>query len=217
MILVLAGAADFEAARFVQEWHMPHVHLLTPADLSTPYWFHAMQQSGANRFGVGGTPYDTNIVRAALVLLPGIREVDLGQIVPEDRAYVAAEMNAFLFFWLNDLTCPVIDRPQAGSLMGPAWGLERWRWEAHAVGLPLCTQISHWERPRSISVVGEQVYGTDDDALQKAAMRLARSANTLLLTLLLVNDQFLYAHPRPQLHDMRVANAVRALIQRSVQ
>jgi hypothetical protein len=216
MILILASAADLEAARFVQEWQRPEVHLLTPADLSTAHWFHAMPRSGTNRFGVGDKPYDTDAIRAVLVLLPGIREVDLGQIVPEDRAYVAAEMNAFLFFWLNDLTCSVINRPQAGSLMGPAWGLERWRWEARAVGLPLCARVPDSEGLKTISVVGEQTFGTDDDHLQKAAMRLTRSANTLLLTLVLVNDQFLYAHTRPQLNDKRVAEAVRTLMQRSM-
>jgi hypothetical protein len=216
MILVLASAANIEAARFVQEWHEPGVSLLTPDDLSTAHWFHALQGAGANRFGLSGKPYDTDAVRAVLVLLPGIREVDLGQIVPEDRAYVAAEMNAFLFFWLNDLRCPVINRPQAGSLMGPAWGLERWRWEAHAVGLPLGARVPSLEGLKSISVVGEQIFGTDDEHMQRAARRLARSANTSLLTLVLVNNEFLYAHARPQLNDKLVARAVRELILRSV-
>jgi hypothetical protein len=217
MILVLASAVDLEATRFVQAWHGPEVHLLTPVDLSTAQWFHAIQRSGTNRFGLGGRSYETEVIQAVLVLLPGIRGVDLGQIVPEDRAYVAAEMNAFLFFWLNDLTCSIINRPQAGSLMGPTWGLERWRWEARAVGLTLCTHVPDSEGLKSLSVVGEQVYGTDDSNLQRAAVQLARSANTLLLTILLVNDQFLYAHTRPQLNNERIATAVRALIERSVQ
>lgn len=217
MILVLAADGDVEAARFVQGWDAPRAHLLTPMDLSTPHWLHAMQHSNSNQFGIRNEPYRTKDISAVLVLLPGIRDTDLLQIVPEDRAYVAAEMNAFLFFWLSDLKCPVINQPQAGSLMGPAWGLERWRWEAHAAGFPLWTQAIERDGVKSISVVGEEVYGDADHFVREAALQLARSANTLLLTLMLVNDQFLYAHARPELNNQQVVQALRALIHREIQ
>lgn len=217
MILVLAADSDIEAARLVQEWHAPRACLLTPRDLSTPYWFHAMQHGDTNQLVASGKSHATKDVSAVLVLLPGIRDTDLLHIVPEDRAYVAAEMNAFLFFWLNELKCPVINEPQAGSLMGPTWSLERWRWEARAVGFPLWTHTVGLEHVKSISVVGEQVYGNVNPDLQEAARQLAKAAHALLLTLMLIKDQFLYAHARPQLNNKQVVKAVHALIQRHSQ
>jgi hypothetical protein len=61
--------------------------------------------------------------------------------VEEERAYVAAEMMAFLVAWLASLNHIVLNRPSPLNLAGPGWCPERWLREARGVGLPVHTAI----------------------------------------------------------------------------
>ena len=58
----------------------------------------------------------------------------LPAIAPAARDYCAAEMTAFLSWWLSELRCPVINRPAAGCLAGPGWSVTAWRRAARRAG-----------------------------------------------------------------------------------
>jgi hypothetical protein len=112
--------------------------------------------------------------------------------VSADRAYVAAEMSAFLAAWLSDLVCPVLNRPTPGSLVGPSWRREQWKSAAQQVGMRVPARqrylrlSSHgtWSEHRLASkvwVVGDRCLGDVHPTLSQQARRLAAKANVWLL------------------------------------
>jgi hypothetical protein len=76
-------------------------------------------------------------ISGVLIRLPYVFEQELLHIVPGDRAYVAAEMQAFLISWLSRLKCPVLNRPTPSYLLGPNWRPQQWVYTAAQVGIPV--------------------------------------------------------------------------------
>jgi len=76
-------------------------------------------------------------ITGVLTRLPCVFEQELVDITPDDRRYVAAEMTAFLLFWLSRLKCPVLNRPTPTCLSGPYWRREKWIHVAARVGIPV--------------------------------------------------------------------------------
>jgi hypothetical protein len=123
-----------------------------------------------------------------------VLEGDLLEIVPEDRAYVAAEMTAFLLSWLSSLQCSVLNRPTPAGLSGPYWRPERWVQAAVKVGIPVqgverrsrlaSGEADEWFDPHTtvLTVVGKRCFGEADSALHGRARLLADLAEVDLLT-----------------------------------
>ncbi len=116
----------------------------------------------------------------------------LQHIDPADRAYVAAEMTAFLLAWLSGLRCPVLNRPSPQCLAGPGWRRERWISTATRLGIPVHavqrnvspTDERH-QQPEAdgatVTVAGDHCFGCVDEALARASRRLADAAGVDLL------------------------------------
>ena len=126
-----------------------------------------------------------------MCLLPCIFAKELVDIHLEDRAYVAAEMTAFLIDWLSSLDCPKLNPPTAGCFSGPMWRPEHWVVKAAAAGLPV-EPLRRSTRPASgddgtdpahvtVTVVGRQCLGHPDEILHRHARALAGAADVGLL------------------------------------
>ncbi|MBZ4422796.1 hypothetical protein [Myxococcus sp. RHSTA-1-4] len=187
MLVVLAHPRDEQARGLVVRWASEGARLLSLLDLSTPGWQHRVGGTGPELAVVGGEQVEVSTFRGVVTRLPGYLDSDLTHIAPEDRSYVASELNAFLASWLSRLPCPVLNRPTASSLMGPSLGLERWLSLAARCGLPLAAARRDLgdgspRRVASVTVVGRRWLGEVDAAVGEQAVRLAMAAGVELLT-----------------------------------
>ncbi len=191
MLVVLASVQDHAARDFV-EGCGPEARLLSCRDLSTRGWRYAPHGT-PNRAVIGGELVEASDIDGVLTRLPSVTETELGHIVDVDRAYVAAEMTAFLAAWLADAACPVANRPTPVCLMGPYWTPERWARTASALGItvapvhrttdgPPPDAHADLERPTvTVNVIGHRCLPEDDGALGAAAAALAEAAGVDLL------------------------------------
>ena len=116
--------------------------MLTCADLSRSGWRHESAAPARSTAVLDGNVVPVESIRGVLTRLYAATEEELPHIVPEERAYVAAEMTAFLLAWLSSLRCAVLNRPTPSSLCGPNWSAERWLGEGARAGL----RIEPWRR-----------------------------------------------------------------------
>ena len=193
MIIILARQGDESAQLLAQRWDAYGASLMSPEDLSLSGWQYdplALEAEAAviNRRSIRGGE-----ITGVLTRLPWIFQDELVHITANDRAYVASEMNAFLFAFLEGLTCPLLNRPTATCLSGPAWRKEQW---VHfAAGLDI--QVSPVRRetgraaevsPRvsqlpygTVTVIGDRCFGTADGVLSDRARRIAAAAGVDML------------------------------------
>jgi hypothetical protein len=191
VLVVLASRHDRAACDFVAR-HGAGARLLSSRDLSARGWRYE-PGGGVSRAVVGGDPVEVAEIEAVLTRLPSVTEADLGHIVAEDRAYVAAEMTAFLAAWLSDVACPVRNRPTPLCLMGPFWRPERWIRTASDLGLPVVplertvsepldtARLSPGRQTHTVTVIGRRCLPDDDRALATASAALARAAGVEML------------------------------------
>ena len=215
MIVIVASCLDQAARALAARPRTDQVALLTCADLSVPGWRHYVAAVGTPAAVIGGREVALGEITAVAICLPSVSELELGHIVPADRAYVAAEMNAFLLSWLSELACPVVNRPSPTCLSGPYWRPEQWLHLAARIGLrvrPVNRRVtlaagSAPPDPDSaavtVTVIGERCLGHDDPAIRDGARRLARAAGVEVLTVRVSTPEpdavFLGAEPWPDL------------------
>ena len=108
--LVFASRVDTAAKNFAAAAGS-NVRLMTPADLSQPGWRFRLGDAAGSTAVLGGEPVPASAIAGVLTRLPSVTDHDLTHIAPSDRAYVAAEMTAFLLAWLTALKCPLVNRP----------------------------------------------------------------------------------------------------------
>jgi hypothetical protein len=208
MILFCTSAHDACSASFIREQLRVPARCLTPVDLSTAHWVHHWRNGRHNSSVASEVRLPTRHVRLVVSLLPAITPAELGHVVAPDRDYVAAEMHAFLRFWLSELTCPVINGPTGSALCGPGWSMRRWRWAAADAGFELASTEFHAAPLQRITVIGESVIARDvSQSLQERALLLARAAHVDLLTILIAVNQFVGSWLAPNWRDQEVAAA----------
>ena len=207
MIVVLADLADGEAEALVEGWGAGAA-LLGVDDLSRPGWVVDFPQAGP-AFVADGQRRATRDVTGVLVRLPAVRAVDLPHIAEADRDYAAAEMTAFLAYWLSALECPVVNRPTPSLLMGPAWSVARWLALARDLGMA-GVQEHGGPADRWVTAVGDRVFPAEDPAA-RVAVALARQAGVILLGLGFAGDRLVTVSLRPLLTS-DIADAVRELL-----
>jgi len=209
MIIIVASRYDSPACRFKDRQVGESVCLLTGEDLSVAGWRYRVSDPSGSIAMIGGLPVNQSEISGVLTRLEWVWEGELLEIVENDRAYVAAEMSAFLVSWLSELTCPILNRPSPGSLNGPAWGRERWNFAASKAGMRVApirrraslTLSSKGDEERdeeareslrqvSVTVVGNRCVGDVHETLGKQARRLANIAKMDLLAV-----QFSSAEP----------------------
>ena len=191
MILVVASQVDDVASRLVSEFPRGSAELLTCLDLSLPGWHVSCEAPSQSVCIAGGQKFNAESITGVICLLPCVFEQELVHIQPEDRAFVAAEMTAFLSFWLSSLSCPKLNPSTPGCLSGPGWRAERWLAAAASAGLPV-SPLRRSTRPDSwlgdaaassvnVTVVGRRCLGHDDPQLRFWARSLATQAGLDLL------------------------------------
>lgn len=99
-VLVLAREGDPALARLaaLAPGRVRHVR---PRDLSRPGWRYVAGEPEEARAVADGEVLAAADVGGVLCRIGALVEADLPHIHPADRAYVAAEMNAFLLAWLS--------------------------------------------------------------------------------------------------------------------
>lgn len=189
MILVLADGSDIPAQHLVRRWSDHRARLMTSADLSLPGWRLELGRPSRWTAIVGGRPVaDNEGLRAVVNRLRAVTADMLTHIVAEDRDYVAQEMTAFLFCWLTELACTVVNRPAPLCLNGPGWRQEQWLHQAAQLGIPTIPS----RRPASraagervtVTLAGTECIGAPDAAtcewLNRQVRRLAGAAQIRL-------------------------------------
>ena len=222
---MLASRRDAPAARLAARETDAGVRLMTPQDLSQEGWTFRLDDPAGMTAVLAGRPLRVAAIAGVVTRLAGVTEDDLPHIAPEDRSYVAAEMNAFLLAWLTSLACPVVNRPTPQCLSGPHWRQERWVIAAERLGIaarPVVRRASDGIGPAAdrrghiVTVVGSRHFGADDGALAERAHALADAAGVELLAVEFDGPRrdarFVDASLWPDLRDGAVADAMLALV-----
>jgi hypothetical protein len=232
VIAVLAHPADVAGRWLVERWSAHDARLLTSADLSRPGWRAGEGPRWHGTAVLDGEEILAGRVQGVLVRTPAIDPAELGAVVPEDRAYCAAEMTAFLTWWLSGLECPVINRPTATSLSGPGWRPPTWHLVARRLGLVpspwrwnVGSQRPLYQDPPDagafphdhadvveVTVVGGHCLGDRADEVAGQATALARAAQAEALRVRFDcsggRPRFRWAEPWVDVSDPLVADAL---------
>jgi hypothetical protein len=224
MILVIAGRYDASAQALVTRWASHDAHLVTCNDLSMRGWCSFLGASHASHANIGGHEVPSEEINGILTRLSCIAAYELLHIVPEDRVYVATEMNAFLTSWLAGFRCPVLNRPTPTCLSGPGWRREQWCYAAAQVGIPVhpvrrsvvLTESTLPETTESgavmVTVVGDRCFGSVEPVVACWARSLAKAASTDLLGVQFSSPEasafFVGAEPWPSVDSDDITDAI---------
>ena len=230
MIVVVADRWDATAGTFASRWAAHNVRVLTCQDLSVVGWRQRLSVMDGCMAVVDRELVPQKEITGVLTRLPCVVEEQLLDIAPEDRPYVAAEMTAFLLFWLSSLKCPVLNRPTPTCLSGTYWRLERWMRVAAQAGIPVQPIRRRAALPGSnseeeigpapviVTVVGKRSFGEADQGLQRQARCLADLAEVDLLAVRFSSPEygarFVNADISPDLSDDRIGDAVLEYLRR---
>lgn len=225
VLVIVASHHDSDARSLAARWAYHGAALLTVEDLSVAGWRHGLEGSQGDRAVVSGRVVASAQIAGVLTRWPAIFPQELHHIAPQEREYVAAEMTAFLRAWLTQLSCPVINRPSAGSLIGPAWRPEQWVHAAARLGIPVRPVRRHVVRHNdaasslpvkashtTVTVVGEGSFGDAHPLLMGHALRLAAATGVALLDVHFSgssdNAELLWADPLADVSRADKADAV---------
>jgi hypothetical protein len=185
LILIVANRFDRASAELGEAWGSV-CRVLTCQDLSVAGWRHRVgADPRADRAMISGRSVQAGEITGVLTRTAYIWQEELVYLAPGDRAYVAAEMSAFLVSWLSALECPVLNRPVPASLAGPSWRREQWTVLAARAGMRVqaLSRRVRWGTnvslqsvplgPTSITVVGCRSFGEAHPVLRTQARRLA--------------------------------------------
>jgi hypothetical protein len=229
VLVIAANRYDQVAKEMVSRWATLGAGLLTCVDLSLSGWQYPLSMTNKSMAVIGGQVVPVKEITGILTRLPCVFEQELTEIILDDRAYVAAEMTAFLLDWLSELKCPVLNQPTPTCLLGPYWRQERWVYTAAQIGIPihavhrratlstLTPSAPLDECSASVIVVGKHCFGAVDETLAAQARQLADVAQTNLLTVRFSHAQagaaFISAEPWSNLDTDEVAQAILAYLQ----
>jgi hypothetical protein len=225
VFVVVASRVDTAAQAFVRRYAGQGLRLLTPDDLSCAGWCYRLGAIETAVAVLGGQPMAVRDIAGVMTRLPLVSEDDVEHIAAADRAYVAAETQAFLFSWLTALRCPVLNRPTPYCLAGPAWSPAQWVNAAARLGLPVLTAYQHARFPgtpptrgvsrpqgATVTIVGQRAIGRVAPALARQAHALAAVVGVELLAVRFSGRThgaaFVGAHLWPNIAAPTVATAV---------
>jgi hypothetical protein len=205
---------------------------MTCGDLATAGWRVFPSDPASSRAVVHGDTVPIHRITGVLTRLPVVTERELPMIAAEDRTYAAAEMTAFLGYWLTSLPCPVLNRPTASALCAPGWRTERWVLAANQLGIPTQRRQRHVpvfgsdpapaadagpggpapDELSTVTVVGERCIGSQDAELVRQARALAGEAGVELLSVLFRRTDsgwsFVDAHPWADVFQEEIGTAI---------
>jgi hypothetical protein len=203
MVIVLAYSHDAAAHRLVERWRAcgEDAAVVTATDFSRRGWRFVAGDPATTRMAIGDRTIPSAELRAVVTRMPVMSEGELAHVHAEDRAYAAAEIQAFLLAWLSSLSCTILNQPSTSSLCGPAWHPAEWVRRARQLGLSarpfsvrtsLATPGSSEPRvaagTQSVDVVGRRAFAVGaraplsaDDPAARLALALARDAEVEML------------------------------------
>jgi hypothetical protein len=214
--LLLIAREDDSAVRTLQQQasrRVVHVHI---ADLSRAGWRYESGRPDLASASSGGRAIAADRIAAVLCRIPAVVPNDLRHVHRDDRAYVASEINAFLFAWLAQFAGVRFNEPTWAGLAGPSWHPLQWTRLAAQTGVPVAPppsvgELAHPPRATATAtVVQGEVLGVTDPMLIDYARRIAQAARAGLLAVTFVRDRhwkFLTADPCADL-DAAAAAAV---------
>lgn len=219
MIIVVASLYDTQARSIVGHWGTSCAAMLTAEDLCSPGWSVSVPRSSRGAAVIGGRTVRPDEISGVLTLRPRIFAPELQSFHPDDRPYMAAELNSFLLEWLMAQYCPVLNRPSLSCLAGPDWRPDQWIHAAAGLGIPVRTrhrntnESSQRGTERTVEVISvcDRCFGCSDPQLQSYVRRLAGAAGTELLCARFsaADGDLISAHPWPELSDPAVLATVR--------
>lgn len=223
-LLVLARTVD-ATVRTLREQAPQRLAHASIADLSRTGWRYESGRPERASARAGDRVIPAGCIAAVVCRIDGVVPADLPHVHRDDRAYVAAEMNAFLRAWLAQFTGVRFNEPTWASLAGPAWHPLQWSWIVSRAGVPvsrsspLSTDGADSDRETTTAtVVGEEVVGPADDTLADYASRIARAARAELLAVTFVREgewKFHSADPCPVLDRSSAAAMLRRAFERA--
>jgi hypothetical protein len=192
VIVILATRQDDVARLLAARWTAGDARLVTPQDLSIAGWRHQPHTGREHTAIVNGRSVSGAEITSVLTRLACVPEPELMHVAQHDRAYVAAEMTAFLSSWLTGLDCCVLNRPTPTCLSGPGWRKEQWVHFAASLRIPVCPvrrntrQVIESTEGDShpghiVTVVGRRSFGAPDKTIARYAQQLAEAAGVGLL------------------------------------
>jgi hypothetical protein len=179
VIAIVASRLDPESRSVVDDWSSADAALLSAEDLISPGWTFRVGDPRGGIAVIDGRRVDAADITAVLTRRPSVLPEELSRIHPDDRAYVAAETNAFLVAWLSALPCVVVNRPTTTSLCGPLWDTLHWKHTALRIDLPWSDDDDG--DAHEVVVCGDQCVFAHSAEEAMMAVQLARAAGTELL------------------------------------
>jgi hypothetical protein len=221
MIIILASRWDATTEALAACWASRPIGIMTPRDLCVSGWSQRLGACDADTdlsdmAVVQGRSIPQREITGVLTRLPWVTEDEVIEIAAHDRAYVAAEISAFLLFWLSRLRCRVLNPPTPTCLSGPYWRAEKWVHMAARVGIPVLPVrrdtrsesregVSPSTTTVAVTVIGRRVFGKAHREILNQSRRLAELANVALLTLRFASAErgaaFIDADTFPTLDD----------------
>lgn len=230
MVIIFASRFDREAQSLADRWSAYDATLLTAEHLSVAGWRYYSEGTENATAVIGGRTVSPQEIRGVLTRWPTVYKSEITHVSTDDRAFVSAEITAFLRCWLTHLNCPVLNRPTATTLFGPAWRPERWVHEAAQLGIPVrpvhrrtdaqpdSSQSATQPQSTVVTVVGDHSFGDVALALKQHARRLATAAGVDLLAVHFDGSEhgavLLSADLLPDLSKSEVVDAVLAYLLR---
>jgi hypothetical protein len=159
-------------------------------DLSRAGWRYVVGRPQLATACASGRVLAAGEIAAVLCRIVAVVPQDLEYLHAEDRAFAAAEMNAFLRAWLTQFAGRLCNQPSPASLAGPAWHAMRWRGLAAQLNVPVVASYGNAldSSGMTVLVAGNQVVGTADVTLTHHSLRIASAAHSRLLALRFVWD-----------------------------
>jgi hypothetical protein len=216
--LLLARAKD-ASIRVLQGQAPNRIVHADIGDLSRIGWrFSGGSPEKATAFA-SGRVIETRRIAVVLCRIALVTSEDLVTVHPEDRAYAASEMTAFLRAWLMQFQGVRCNEPTWMSLAGPGWHPQQWIWIVSRLGVPVIEAavkgVARKDCETAMALVaGREVLGVVDPTLVDYSLRIARAVKARLLSLRFVRDgrwRFEAAESRPDLDEASAAALLRDL------
>jgi len=179
VIIVVGSRHDPVAASLAASW--PNAGLVSAEDLTSPGW-RWTDRAGAEQWVVGGNAVSDGEVTGIYVRRSRVLPDELLNIHLEDRAYLAAESQAFLIAMLGSTTARVVNPVGDGALGDELVRPELVMAAARAAGLearPL--RLTSREPPQSdagfqaVEVVGGDAFGDAPSSWRSSAVSMLKS------------------------------------------
>jgi hypothetical protein len=141
VILVIAEPGDQGASALVAELAPRPALAVSWVDFAAaPSCLHHPHFEDS-RVTVAGAALSVAAIRGVVNALPAVIPESLDLYDATEREYQAAELHAWLSYFLSALTCTVVNRPSALSLAGPVLNPLGWLHLARAAGIPVAARV----------------------------------------------------------------------------